>query len=313
MAAGERILVIKLGALGDWVLATGPFAAIRRHHPGARITLLTLPAFAAWGERCGWFDEVWRDERPGWSRPFAWLGHRRRLVGAGFTRVYDLQTSDRSALYYRLFGPLGAPEWSGIAAGCSHRHANPDRDRMHTIERQAEQLAVAGIAAVPLPSLDWLDADADDLAPAGDFALLVPGGSAHRPGKRWPAEHYAALAQSLVARGITPVLIGGGPEAVLLAQIARAVPAALDLGGRTGLDQIAALARRARAAVGNDTGPMHIIAACRCPTVVLFSDQSDPALCAPRGSAVAVLRSAPLSDLAAARVIDAAAALAARA
>ena len=98
-----------------------------------------------------------------------------------------------------------------------------------------------------------------------------------------------------------------------MAQIARAVPAALDLGGRTSLDQIAALARCARAAVGNDTGPMHIIAACRCPTVVLFSDQSDPALCAPRGAAVAVVRSAPLSDLAAARVIDAVAALPARA
>ena len=305
--------MIKLGALGDWVLATGPFAAIRRHHPGARITHLTLPAFAGWGERCGWFDEVWRDERPGWTRPLAWLSHRRRLVGAGFTRVYDLQTSDRSSLYYRLFAPRHAPEWSGIAAGCSHRHANPNRDRMHTVERQAEQLAVAGIAAVPPPSLDWLDADADDLVPAGDFALLVPGGSAHRPGKRWPVERYAALAQSLVARGITPVLIGGAPEAGILARIATAVPTALDLGDQTSLDQIAALARRARLAVGNDTGPMHIIAACRCPTVVLFSDQSDPAVCSPRGTAVSVVRSAPLSDLTVARVVDAVAALAARA
>lgn len=305
MAPRDRILVIKLGALGDWVLATGPFAAIRRHHATASITLLTLPAFADWGMRCGWFDTVWRDERPGWTHPLAWFNHRRRLVGAGFTRIYDLQTSDRSNLYYRLFRPRDTPEWSGIAAGCSHPHANPERDRMHTVDRQAEQLSMAGISGVPDPSLDWLEANANSLVPDGAFALLAPGGSAHRPGKRWSADKYAALAQFLVARGMTPVLIGAEAEADIIGHIASTVPAACDLTGRTTLDQIAALARRACLAVGNDTGPMHIIAACGCPTLVLFSDQSDPALCAPRGAAVSVLRSAPLSELSVARVEEA--------
>ena len=63
MPGDERILVIKHGALGDWVLATGCFAAIRRHHRSAHVTLLTTPAFADLGARCPWFDEVWTDER----------------------------------------------------------------------------------------------------------------------------------------------------------------------------------------------------------------------------------------------------------
>ncbi|HEX9647044.1 MAG TPA: glycosyltransferase family 9 protein [Alphaproteobacteria bacterium] len=301
--AAERILVIKLGAMGDWVLATGPFAAIRAHHRDAEITLLTLPEFAGWGGRCGWFDRVWTDDRPGWLRPGAWLALGRRLARAGFARVYDLQTSDRSSLCFRLW-PRPRPEWSGIARGCSHPHANPRRDLMHTVERQAEQLAMAGIAQVPPPSLDWLDGDLAGLDVPARAALLVPGGSAHRPGKRWPADSYAALARGLGARGVTPLLIGAGPEAEVLARIAAAAPGARDLGGRLGLDQLAALARRAEVAVGNDTGPMHVIATAGCPSVVLFSGDSDPALCAPRGPRVRVLRRQPLAELGVAEVAE---------
>lgn len=86
MKTAERILVIKLGALGDWVQATGPFAAIRARHPAAYIVLLTGPLFAALGRRCGWFDDVWTDDRPGRWRVFAWRALRRRLAGGGGIR-----------------------------------------------------------------------------------------------------------------------------------------------------------------------------------------------------------------------------------
>jgi ADP-heptose:LPS heptosyltransferase len=184
---------------------------------------------------------------------------------------------------------------------------------MHTLDRQADQLAAAGIAEVPPPSLEWLDADTSGLGMPERFALLVPGGSAHRPAKRWPGERYAALARALAARGVTPVLTGAAAEADVLDRIHAAAPEALHLGGRTSLDQIAALARRAALAVGNDTGPMHILATCGCPTVVLFGDDSDPALCAPRGRAVAIVRRAALATLPVAAVLEAADALPARA
>ena len=59
-----RILVIKLGALGDFAQAFGPFAAIRAHHPGAEITLLTTPPFAPLARQAPWFDQVWENGRP---------------------------------------------------------------------------------------------------------------------------------------------------------------------------------------------------------------------------------------------------------
>jgi ADP-heptose:LPS heptosyltransferase len=92
-----RILVIKLGALGDFVQALGPAAAIRAHHPDAAITLLTTAPFAELAGQAPYFDEVWVDERPRLATPRALLALRRRLRTAGFARVYDLQTSDRSS------------------------------------------------------------------------------------------------------------------------------------------------------------------------------------------------------------------------
>lgn len=289
-----RILVIKLGALGDVVLALGPMAAIRAHHPGVRITALTTAPYAALLAASPYVDEVWTDTRPRFWQIAAWRRLRRRLRAAGFTRVYDLQTSDRSTFYFHLLGE--GPEWSGIAPGCSHPHANPDRDRLHTIERQAEQLRLAGIADVPPPDLSWLKADTQRFGLTAPYALLAPGGAETRPRKRWPVERFAALAQSLAARGIQPVILGTAPERKLAEAIRSICPSARDLVGQTNFAEIATLARGAKLAVGNDTGPMHLIAASGCPSVVLFSDDSDPALCAPRGK-VTVLRRPNLAEL----------------
>ncbi len=299
VSAAERILVIKLGALGDVVQSFGPIRAIRRHHPAAQITVLTTKPYAAMYEACPDVDAVWVDVRPKWYQIGAWLDLRRRLRAGGFSRVYDLQTSDRSSGYFRLLG--GGVEWSGIARGASHPHANPDRDRMHTIDRQADQLRMAGIAETPFPDVSWLDAEISALAPAGPFVLLVPGGAAHRPGKRWPSERYAELARRLLARGVTPAILGTKAEAAEAAAIAAAAPGTVSLIGRTGFAEIAALARRAAGAVGNDTGPMHLIAIAGCPAVAVYGRDSDPALCAQRGPAVGILR---VDDLARLEVDD---------
>jgi ADP-heptose:LPS heptosyltransferase len=291
-----RILVIKHGALGDFVLAMGPFKAIRRHHGDAHVTLLTTAPYAGLGGTCGYFDEVWVDSRPRFWNARAWLSLAMKLRRRRFDRVYDLQTSDRTALYYRLLAGR-RPEWSGVVRGCSHPHANPRRNAMHTVERQAEQLSVAGIADTPSMDLSWAKADVGRFALSGCYALLVPGGSAHRPEKRWPRTRFTALARHLAAEGLRPVLIGAAAERETLERIASNCGEALNLAGRTNFEEIVELARSAAIAVGNDTGPMHLIAAAGCPCVVLFSQASDPARTVPRGPSVEVLRRSSLADL----------------
>lgn len=294
-----RILVIKLGALGDFVQAMGPAAAIRAHHRDAEITLLTTAPYAELAAAAPYFDRIWIDDRPRALDLAGWWRFRQRLRGAGFDRVYDLQTSDRSSFYHWL---MGRPEWSGIARGASHLHDNPKRDRMHTLERQAEQLGGAGISTVPPPDLGWAAREVGHFGLTPPLLLLVPGGSAHRPAKRWPAENYAALAALAARHGVTPVVLGGADETGLAAIIRERAAAARDLTGRTSHGEIVGLAKLAWWAVGNDTGPMHLIVAAGCPATVLYSSASDPALTAPRGKGVQILRRSRLADLAVAEV-----------
>ena len=289
-----RILVIRLGALGDFVLSFGPFAAIRAVHPDAEITLLTTAPYRALAQRAPWFDRVLIDVRPAWWDLPRVLALRRALRGFDF--VYDLQTSARSGWYHSL---AGRPPWSGIARGASHPHANPARDTMHTIDRQADQLSMAGVPMVA-PDLTWWPAT---MVP-GDYAVLVPGAAAHRPRKRWPAEDYAALAVALKARGLRSIVVGTGADGDAAETIMTACPDALNLTGRTTLLELGGLMRGARLAVGNDTGPMHLAAAVGVRCVVLFSADSDPALTAPRGD-VTVLVEPDLADLPVDRVVAA--------
>ncbi len=297
----ERILVIKLGALGDFVQAFAPFAAIRAHHPQASITLLTTSPFVALASTSPWFDAVWVDARPKFWQLTKVRELRHRLREGDFARVYDLQTSDRSSWYFRLM-PRGT-EWSGIAKGCSHPHTDPHRDRIHTVERQAGQLAEAGIPRVPPPDLSWAEGDIGkfELAAGEDFALLCPGGAPHRPAKRWPAPAFAATAARLPEQGIRPVVLGTQSEKAESETICTLCPTALDLTTRTNFLDILALGRRAKLALGNDTGPMHLLAASGCPSAVLFSHASDPALCAPRGR-VEIVRAPSLVELETAQV-----------
>ena len=309
-----RVLVIRLGALGDLFLSFPAFAAIRAHHGGDEITLLTAAPFAGLARASPWFDAVQVDGLPARLDLFG----RRRLARElrGFDLVYDLQTSGRSSSYHAL---AGRPAWSGIAPGCSLPHDDPGRDWLHTVDRQDGQLRRAGITVRPPVALDWLRADpgapggpgaADELKRAGSYAVLVPGAAPHRPAKRGPAARFAELARALAAIAVTPVLVGGADDRRLGTAIAAEAAGTVDLTGRTTLRELARLLAGAAVAVGNDTGPMHVAATMGCPAVVLFSAASDPALTAPRGPApVRVLRCRALAALETATVFDAARAL----
>ena len=308
----KPILIIKLGALGDFVLALAAMKRIRLAHPEAKITLLTTPPYQALAKASGLVDIIETDGRPkGWRETLALI---RRLRREGYGRVYDLQTSSRSSRYFYGLLPF-APQWSGIAKFCALPHRNPQRDTMHTLERQADQLRDAGIwpdapvtpGSAPPPNLSFAAQTPVPLPKDLNrpLALLVPGASPHRPEKRWPVTQFALLAQSLIAEGMDVAVLGSALEEGDAAHIRQIAPQVLDLTGKTSFLQIAALGTKAALAVGNDTGPLHMLAAAGAPTVALFSAASEPAQCAPRGH-VTILQCPDLKDLALEPVLRAA-------
>ncbi|GHU04806.1 glycosyl transferase [Alphaproteobacteria bacterium] len=297
----KHILVIKLSALGDFVQATGPFKAIRTFHKDAFITLLTTKPYAELANASGYFDRIWIDDRPRiWDVPRV-LRLRRLLRSTSFDRVYDLQTSDRTGFYFQA---MGRPVWSGVATGCALPHDNPDRNKMHTVERQAEQLRMAGIPDTPPPDVSWLKSDLSRFDLPEKYVILIPGGAPHRPIKRWPAPHFAEIARRARALGVSSVLVGTKADVEPIQEIVKRAPFVRSLVDQTDFADIAELGRGGAGAVSNDTGPAHLIVAAGCPTVVLFSRDSNPDRCAPRGR-TAILKKDDLGELSPDEVWDA--------
>ena len=270
----KNILVIKLGALGDFIYAAGAMAAIRKHHPNDKITLLTTKPFEDMAEQSGYFDDIIIDKRPKFLDVSGWLSLRKALNAAQFARVYDLQNNDRSRLYFKLFSPTPAkPEWVGTAKGASHRNTSPERSSGHAFHGHKQTLSLAGIENIELDKLLWMDAPIDHYPLRKPYVLVVAGCSVGHPEKRWPIEHFRVIIGKLILHGYQPVLLGSKDDAPITAQIAKGFDV-LDLTAKTALTDIPSLARGAACAIGNDTGPMHMAALAGCPVVMMFTTQT---------------------------------------
>ena len=161
MSFKEYILVIKHGALGDFIIATSAFSAIRQYHPDAYIVLLTTQPFVELAQKMPYFDEIWVDARPKWWN-LKGIRHTLTLLRGGdeqykFKRIYDLQSRSLTAWYFRLLGKTQS-EWVGKAKGCSHPRNIPDYT-MHSYDMFQTHLTRIGFPAVPLPNVDWLSDD----------------------------------------------------------------------------------------------------------------------------------------------------------
>lgn len=278
-APAERVLVVKLGALGDILLAEGALHDIRERHPGARISVLTRRPFAPLLGRCPWIDEVIVDENcPRWRLDAMWR-LARRLRSGRFDRAYDLQNSARSAFYLRrLLG--GAVPWSGFGPGCPLPLRHPAPKSLPVLERHASQLADAGLQVRHArgPGADWMCEPAEPLLTAAGvtapFVVLLPGSSARGAAKRWP--HYRELAERLLARGLVPVTVPGPAELGDFADWPGVELRAAD-GGAVDLYRLAGVLRRAAAVVGNDSGPTHLAASLGLPGVAVFGTDAEQA------------------------------------
>ncbi|PCJ03156.1 MAG: hypothetical protein COB14_00030 [Alphaproteobacteria bacterium] len=292
-----NILVIKLSALGDFIQALGPMAAIRAHHPNAHITLLTTPMFKEFGERSGYFDDIWIDQKPAIFHIPKWLSLRNKLIKGQFTRIYDLQNNDRTSFYFKLLPKHNKPEWVGVAKGASHQNTSPQRTAGHAFDGHKQTLKYAGINHIEIDNLSWINENLSQFHLKPPYILFVPGSAPQHPKKRWPYKKYGALAQKLTDNGYQVVLLGTKTENEITDSIEHICPDVLNLTGQTSLFEIAALAHGAQGAIGNDTGPMHMIGPTDCPSLILFSAQSDPTRHAPKGKNIQTMQHDPLKDL----------------
>jgi ADP-heptose:LPS heptosyltransferase len=302
----KNILVIKHGALGDMIFAQGAFQAIRDHHRSDHLVLLTTSHYAGLSKAMDLFDDVWVDDRPRLLRqPLQCFLLFKKLLSGHFDYVYDLQKSKRTRLYFKImrlfFRPL--PKWCGKFPGCHFAYTDPEQKNLHIYDRHAKLLEIAGIKNVPLPSVQWMTSDIRRFHLPKNFFLFVPGCSPTQLHKRWAPENYGHVAQFLISKNITPVIIGRSDESEAIETIQKMCPQAISLMNQTTLFDLGPLGRAALGALGHDTGPMHIIAVTGCPSILLFSYSSIPEHYAPRGFNAQVIHKNNLKDISVDEVI----------
>ncbi len=262
------VLVIKLGAFGDLLMADGALFDIRRAYPDSTIVLLTRESFAGTYADHPAIDQIIVDEnRPRWRLvAMHKLGQRLRQLNPVIG--HDLQNNRRSRFYRRWL--LKGFAFSALDQNAAYQPANNLPDDMPG--QHAAQLAAADInverAARPSPRWlitpmhDWL-AMRKIILP---FVLLLPGSSSANHHKRWP--HYRALADRLIAAGHRVVTVPG-PDENDLEDFPGAVLKHED-GKSLSLQELAGIADLACAAVGNDSGPTHLAAMLDKPGLMIF-------------------------------------------
>lgn len=277
----ERILIVRLSAIGDVVHSLPILCALRKQFPSARLGWVVEGRTADLLRGHAALDELIVAPR-GWVKsPRQVLALRRRLRESRFDVSIDVQGLSKSGLAAWL---SGAPRRIGLAGPDGRELSqwfNNDLvsvSATHVIDRNLELLGPLGVDTSEVrfdlprhPTDDALvDIIIDDLALEGGYAVITPG--AGWPSKLWPVDRFAAVARHLgEEHGLASVVVWAGEqERDWAAQIVDDAEGHARLAPPTSLTQLAALVRRARLFLGSDTGPLHIAAAVGTRCVGLF-------------------------------------------
>jgi lipopolysaccharide heptosyltransferase I len=275
----HRILLIKPSSLGDVTHTLPVLHLLRRRYPDAKISWLVAPYCSGLLEGHPDLDEVILFDRrrfgTAWKNPSAGLDlirFKRDLRRRQFDWVIDLQGLFRSGwLAWQTRAPIrigfaNAREFSWLFY--THRIPIATMEQ-HAVDRYLRIALAAGCADEPI-EFPFAVSQSDRTTVAqmtGDepYAVLLPG--ANWPTKRWPVENYQALVDPIRQRFGLRCIVAGGRDTI---DLAKAIPSALNLAGKTNLPQLVALLERSNLVIANDSGPMHIAAALGKPLVTLF-------------------------------------------
>jgi ADP-heptose:LPS heptosyltransferase len=289
-AQPRAILVSKLCCLGDSVLALYALRNLRARFPEAPITVITSRRVQAVYERHSFIHEVWTLPLTGTgplrdlaALPAVWR-QLVRMRKKSFDLYLDLDLYSRFTSWIPLLLRIsfsaglrvpGKPDWYQYSI---------DRGRDQPEAEVFQGLLAhfgAGRDFSPYPwALNRAEEEYADAsfrgagpAPAGGWAALFPGSSPNWPQKQWPVHNFRELSRMLWDRHqMGTVWIGSAADRAgldALSPSASSVPS-LDLMGKTTFHQLAAVVRRCRLVVGNDSGPLHLADSLGRPVFTIF-------------------------------------------
>lgn len=309
----DRILAVRLDNVGDMVMLGPALRALKAAFPAARLTLLASPAGSQAAPLLPWVDEVatcrasWQDASAALpldpEREAALIDDlRARRFDAAFIFTSFSQTVWAPAYACYLAGiPERVGQAKDFGGSLLTRCVKPLPDCSHQVDRNLHLLESVGIPVAHRelqidPGLDAQQGADQLLQGLGlrrdePFVIVAPGASC--PSRRYDAGRYAAALSLVARRTRLPVILAGHPRE---AQMIRAIKTAarsrlvMTLTRDASLREFAALIGRARLLIGNNSGPMHLADALRCPMVILFSGSDLEEQWQPRSAPSRLLR-----------------------
>jgi len=252
------ILFVTATRIGDAVLSTGLLSYLIGRHPRSRLTIAAGP------EAAPVFAAVPGLERLLVLRKRALASHWLALYAAVAVRRWDLVVDLRGS----------AIAW--LLRARERKIAGKGDMGQHRVRQLAQLFALDPPPGPTIWTMPEHEREAASLVLPGPPVLAI-GPAANWRGKQWRGERFAELAARLTAAdgplpGARVAVMAAAHERAQAAPVLAAIPPhrVIDLVGRTGLLTAAAVLRRAALFVGNDTGLMHIAAACGTPTLGLF-------------------------------------------
>ena len=272
----SNILIIKHGSLGDLIQANGAIKDIKKFYPNRKVFLLTTQPYSIFMSECPYLDGVLIDKRlPRWNL-FYLNNLKKTLAKYDFSRVFDLQNSNRTKFYKRFI--IKNAEWSSTETALEPGQKKRDFDKDPVLDRMEIQLKKSGIDTEFTKNIDlsWATENASYLVKYytnREYILLFPFCSPKLVKKKWP--YYQELIQRLKQefKNKYSVLLAPGPNELEEANQLNA-KVILENNQPVNIKTLISLIHDAKFIIANDTGPAHIASHLDKKGIVLFGSHT---------------------------------------
>lgn len=266
----SNILIIKLGSLGDVVQISGAIKDIREHHKNEKITILTTSKYLNLFKNCPYVDVCLEDERLPRYNIFYLLKLRKLINSLNFTKVYDLQNSNRTNFYRKFIFNIG--DWS------SSKDIPESKYNSSVLQRFDEQLRKSNIQTryTLKPDFSWAADKANNYNLDTDkkYILFFPFCSKDLIHKRWP---YFSELINLIKKNHSEfeLVVAPGPDEIVEAKSFN-IKIALNNNSALNFFELASLIKKSHLVIANDTGPAHMTAHLGARGFALFGPHTTP-------------------------------------
>ena len=296
----SNVLIIKHGSLGDLIQANGAIKDIKNFYKNRKVFLLTSQPYAIFMSECPYIDGVIIDKRlPRWN--LIYLNNlKQNLAKYNFSKVFDLQNSNRTKFYKRFILNKDI-EWSSTETTLEAGQTKADFDKEPVLNRMELQLKKSGLETefTKNINLNWALKDVTRLLKQysnNEYILIFPFCSKKHQNKKWPYFKDLIVKLKQDYKNEYPILIVPGPNEIQEANHLNS-KVVTDNNNAVDIKTLISLISKAKFVIANDTGPAHIASHLDKKGLVLFGSHTSAKKVSIENYNFKALNSKNLSDL----------------